>query len=240
MENYMDIANHWTIWIAAFPLALLTLVPAILYARRAFKIREEVGLSRNEAVKAFRVGATASIGPAFGVFVIMLGLMTALGAPFSWMRLTTIGSAPIQLSAAEMAAEAMGTTLGGEGYEAVHFASAAWVLSLNGMTWLLVTGLFADKMDTIQTKVAGGDPKKIGVIGGAAMVGAFAYLFTNEFYTGIETGDNGYVVSLFAAGISMYLLNILAKKFPKLNELNLGIAMIIGMAAGVFYNRVIV
>lgn len=240
MENYMEIANHWTLWVAGAPVALLTLIQAVIFARKALRVRKEVNLSKQDAMKAVRVGATASIGPAIGVVVVMLGLMTAIGSPFAWMRLTTIGSAPIQLSAAQLSAEAMGTTLGGEGYGAMHFAAAAWVLSLNGMAWLLVTGFFADKMETIQTKVSGGDPKRIGVIGSAAMIGAFAYLFMNEFYVGIDSGDNGYIVSLFSAGISMYLLNLLAKRFPRLSELNLGIAMIIGMAAGVIYNRVII
>lgn len=238
MDNYMEVANHWTLWIAGAPLAILTVVQGVLFLRKALKVRKEVDLTKDEAMKALRVGATASIGPAFGVFVVMLGLMAAIGAPFAWMRLTTIGSAPIQLSAAQQAAEAMGTTLGGEGYGAVHFANAAWVLSLNGMSWLIVTGLFAHKMDDIKEKVSCGDPRIVGVLGSGAMIGAFAYLFSSEFFTGLERPDTaGYLAALLASGVSMIGLSLLAKKYPKLAEYNLGIAMIIGMAAAVIVNN---
>lgn len=235
----MEVANHWTLWIAGAPLAILTVVQAMLFLRHALKVRQEVGLTKKEAMRALRVGATASIGPAFGVFVVILGLMAAIGAPFAWMRLTTIGSAPIQLSAAQQAAEAMGTTLGGEGYGAVHFANAAWILSLNGMAWLLVTGLFAHKMDDIKEKVSGGDPRVVGVLGSGAMIGAFAYLFSDEFFKGLERPDTGgYLAALFTSGFAMLGLSFLAKRYPKLAEYNLGIAMVIGMAAAVIVNQI--
>lgn len=240
MENYLDVANHWTLWIAGAPLAILTVVQAVLFLKRALKVREEVGLTKEEAKKALRVGATASIGPAFGVFVVMLGLMAAIGAPFAWMRLTTIGSAPIQLSAAQQAAEAMGTTLGGEGYGAVHFANAAWVLSLNGMSWLIVTGLFAHKMDDIKEKVSGGDPKVVGVLASGAMIGAFSYLFSDEFFKSFDRPDTtAYITALFASGFTMLGLSLLARKYPKLAEYNLGIAMIVGMTAAVIANNIV-
>lgn len=141
--EYLKIANSPVLWILSLPVALVVLFQAYIFSKKAFKAAEFVDLSKHDARKAFRIGATASIGPALGVFVVMLGLMSAIGGPLAWMRLSIIGSAPAELAAASMASKAMGVELGGKGYELVHFANATWVMALNGSAWLLTTGLFS-------------------------------------------------------------------------------------------------
>lgn len=70
------------------------------------------------------MGLTSAIGPALGVFVVMLGLMSAIGGPIAWQRLSIIGAAPTELTAATMAAQAQGLELGGQGYGLINFANA--------------------------------------------------------------------------------------------------------------------
>lgn len=43
--------------------------------------------------KAFKIGLISAIGPAMGVFIVMVGLMTVIGGPMAWMRLSIIGAA---------------------------------------------------------------------------------------------------------------------------------------------------
>lgn len=237
--DYLNIATHWTMWLAGAPLAIITIVIPVIYIRLAKKASTDVGLSAAEAKKAIRVGMTASIGPAVGVLVVMLGLMASFGSPYAWTQSVSIGSAPIVLSAANLTAGRMGSALGSESFTALHFAAVAWVLALNGMSWLLFTGFFADKLAVIQRKVSGGHPENIAILSGGAMIGAFAYFFVGEFNTGIELQDSGYIAALLSSGITMYLLTLIGAKFPKIKEYNLGISMLAGMAIGVLWKTIL-
>lgn len=63
--------------------AVLVVIQSLIFHRRSRGAGELVGLREEEARRAFRIGAVSAIGPAFGVFVVMLGLMAAIGGPFA-------------------------------------------------------------------------------------------------------------------------------------------------------------
>lgn len=235
--DYLSKANSMYLWLAVSPVVLIVALQAIIFVRKALDSAKYADLSHDEAMKAFRVGATSAIGPALGVFVVMLGLMAAIGGPLAWQRLAIIGAAPTELAAANMAAQAQGVSLGGEGYGLLNFANATWVMALNGGAWLLTTALFSDKLEKITHKVSGGDAKKIGILGTGAMLGAMGFLVSNEINKGLKPGAGGIIVAAVAAFVSMLVLERIAKKIPKLVEFNLGIAMVIGMIAAVAYNH---
>lgn len=232
-HNYLDIANSWIMWLAVTPVLFVSLYQAYVFAKKARETGHLVDLSKAEADKAFQVGLTSAIGPALGVFVVMLGLMSAIGGPIAWQRLSIIGAAPTELAAATQAATAMGVELGGEGYGLDHYANAAWVMALNGGAWLLFTALFTDKLEIITQKVSGGNAKTLAIISGGAIVGSFGYLFMDELKKGSVPGNSPHFVAAIAALVAMIILDNIAKKYPKLTEYNLGIAMIVGMAAAV-------
>lgn len=235
--NYLVFANNWVMWLLAIPVALICGGQAFIFYKKAMKTAPLVELSQEDAKKAFKVGAVSAIGPALGVFVVMLGLMGAIGGPLAWMRLSVIGSAPAELAAANMAASAMGTTMGAKDYTLVHFANAAWVMALNGSAWLLTTGLFTHKLDKLNKKMAKKDPKKMAKIGLPAMCGAFAFFFSRDLVKILNPKTRAIAVSGIGAAIAMLILDRIAKKYPKLVEYNLGIAMVVGMICGVVFEK---
>lgn len=233
MNNVKEVSNSLPLWLSVVPVVIAVLCEAIIFTKKAKKAGNLVDLSEEESKRAFRVGATAAIGPSLGVFIVMLGLMSAIGAPISWQRLSIIGAAPTELAAANMAAKAQNVTLGSDTYNLVNFANAAWVMALNGSAWLFTSGLFTDKLDKISHKVTGGDTKKLGILSVTAMCGAFGYFAVNEFVKGLEPGNAPIIAAVVASSLSMGLLTKLGKKYPKLGEFSLGLAMIIGMIAAV-------
>ena len=62
----------------------------------------EVNLEQGLANRAFKIGLISAIGPACGVFIVMVGLMASIGGPMAWLRLSIIGAAATELSAATM------------------------------------------------------------------------------------------------------------------------------------------
>lgn len=228
-----QVANSRKLWLAALPVVIIVAIQAIIFTRNAAKAAKLVNLSDKDIKKAFKVGALSSIGPALGVFLVMLGLMSVIGGPLAWMRLSVIGAAPTELTAAQMAAESMGSEIGASNYGLIHFAGAAWIMALNGAGWLVFSGLFADKLDLINDKLSGGNVKLTAAIGTAATCGAMAYLLGTHLVK-----LDGNAAAAVVAGFTMIFLNKLAQSRPKLKEYNLGLAMVAGMIGAVVFNRI--
>ena len=131
--------------------------------------------------------------------------------------------------ASTMGAKAMGVEFGSPEYGVIHYANSVWTMSLNGIGWLLFCGLFTHKLDSLRDKVAGGNTKLMGEIGGAAMLGTMAYLTSGHVLAG-----GGRLIAAIVAGVAMAVLVNVAKKVHGLTEYNLGIAMLIGMFTAVF------
>lgn len=235
--NYISTANASILWLSCLPIVFIVAIQAIIFTKKAQNSADLVDLSKQDAKKAFKVGAFSAIGPALGVFVVMLGLMSVIGAPLAWMRLAIIGAAPTELAAANMSAKAMNIELTSLNYGLVHFSNAAWVMALNGSAWLLTTGLFSHKLEGVTTSISSGDPKKLGILMVSAMCGAFSYLFGKELIKGINPETRPFMVSGIAAAITIVILEKITIKYPKIKEYNLGIAMIVGMFVAVIYTK---
>ncbi|WP_313756015.1 DUF5058 family protein [Tissierella sp.] len=226
MKDYLQVANDPWMWIMAVPVVVLTGIQGIIFAKKAFHVSEVkvVNLTREQCIKAFRVGAVSAVGPAVSVFIVMLGMMAVIGGPMSWLRLSIIGAAPTELTAATIGAKAMGIEFGSSEYGIKAYASSVWTMTLNGCGWLLFCGLFTHKLGAIKDKVAKGDTRLMGEICGAAILGTSGYLLTGHLLAGGARLWAG-----VAAAISMVILEIVSDKVPKLKEYNLGLAMIVGM-----------
>ncbi|WP_416198331.1 MAG: DUF5058 domain-containing protein [Sporanaerobacter sp.] len=224
MKDYLEIANDPILWIMAIPAVAMVGIQAYLFSKRAIKASETTSLTKEQCKKAFKVGAVSAIGPSLSVFVVMLGMMAVIGGPITWLRLSFIGAAPTELTASTIGAKAMGVEFGSPEYDVTAFASSVWTMTLNGCGWLLFCGLFTNKLDKLQDKIAGGDTALMGQICGAAILGTASYLVMSNSKAGIDR----FVAALVSA-IVMVILDKVSDKAPKLKEYNLGISMIIGM-----------
>lgn len=231
MSNYLDVANDPILWLTAIPTIGIVALQAYLICRRAVAARHLVDLTTSEVRRALRAGAVSAIGPAVAVFIVMLGMIAVVGGPMTWLRLSVIGSAPTELTAATMGATAMGVELGSPAYDATAFAASVWVMTLNGVGWLLVAGLFTHKLHSLRLRLAGGNTVLMGHISGAAVLGTMAYLTGGHLLAG-----GGRLVAAVAAGLAMAVLTRVAGPFPMLREYTLGLAMIVGMFVAVLFD----
>ena len=224
MEQVLQVANEFGVWVCAALAAAVALVQVWLYYKQLFKAADVVDISRTQLKYAFRTGAITAIGPVVAIFIIMVGLMSVIGGPMAWMRLAMIGSAPTELTAATIGAEAAGVRFGGPHYDLHVMAVSWWTMAINGVGWLLFVGLFAHKLEGLRAKVGGGNPIWLGILSAAAMLGVFGYL--NSRYI-VKIG--GPLIAAVTGAIAMVILVKIAKKVPAIKEYTLGIAMLIGM-----------
>jgi hypothetical protein len=232
VNDYLKVANDPMLWLMALPVVTLVGIQAVLFTKKAYNSIQYADMDVKEARKAFKVGAISAIGPAIAVFIVMLGMMAVVGAPITWMRLAIIGAAPTELTAATLGAQAMGVEFGSPDYGVLEYSASVWTMTLNGIGWLLFCGLFTHKLEGIRDRVSKGDTRLTIEIGGAAMLGAFAYLVGGHLIAG-----GGRLIAALASGAAMIALVYLSKRIPRLLEYNLGIAMVVGMVAGVMFGK---
>lgn len=232
MDNYLKIANSGMIWALCSITVFIALLQAILYMRMARKTALEANIPQDVVKTSFRIGLISAIGPAMGVFIVMVGLMAAIGGPMAWTRLSIIGAAPTELTAATFGAQASGVELGGPGYGLEAMSVSWFTMALNGAGWLVLTGLFTPCLETLREKMSGGDAKWLIVLSGACSLGIFGYLNDNE----IVKGGGNALASVCGALCMVFLVKCIVPKCPKLMEYSLGIAMIIGMACAVVFD----
>ncbi|WP_331683492.1 DUF5058 family protein [Peptacetobacter sp.] len=232
MEKILKIANSPTVWVLCSIVVSISLIQAALFMRMAKKTAKEIELPSEVTSKAFRIGLISAIGPAMGVFIVMVGLMPSIGGPMAWSRLSIIGAAATELTAANLGAQAAGVELGGEGFTLTVMAVCWFVMALNGCGWLVVSGVFTPGLEKLRDKMSGGDAAWLAVLSGACSLGVFAYLNVNEIVKGV-----GNAIASVAGAISMVLLiKFVVPKFPKLMEYSLGIAMVIGICCSLLYD----
>lgn len=228
------IANGVGPWLTAAFIVLLVVVQSVLYAKLAYKTADKLKMSKETCNKALKVGMITAIGPVIAIFIIMVGLMAVIGGPMAWMRLAIIGAAPTELTAAKVGADALGVEFGGANYDIKALATSWWTMAINGCGWLLMVGLFASKLEGLREKVSGNDTKWLGVLTGAATLGAFGYLNSADVVKG-----GGNLIAVLAGAFAMVGLGFLMEKNPKMKkvkEYSLGIAMLFGVFLAVMFN----
>lgn len=238
-QEILSIANSWGLWAVAFVVVLVVLTQTVLFTRLAFKSAEKIGFPREKCMQGFRSGILSAIGPSIAVFIVMVGMMSVLGGPITWLRLTVIGSAPTELTAARLSADSLGVAFGSPEFDGMALSNAFWAMAINGMGWILFVGLFASKMENIRQKLGGGDHKWLAMIGVAASIGAFAYMNISVIFPVIRKlldgvpASFGVIGASFGGAIGMILMIMIARKLTWLKEYTLGIAMLIGMGAAI-------
>ena len=235
--DYLAISNLPIFWVLASVTVIVSALQAFLYVRQANKATKACNIDPSIPKKAFRIGLISAIGPACGVFIVMVGLMAAIGGPMAWLRLSIIGAAATELTAASLGAEACGVTLGGEGYTLTVLAVSWFAMALNGAGWLVFTGLATPGLEKLRDKMSGGDMGWLAAMSAACSMGIFGYLNANQMIGAGPAIKPGPAVAVLTGALSMMLIGkLIVPKVPKLAEYSLGIAMIIGIACGILYD----
>lgn len=224
------VANSWPIWVCACISVGIVFVQSLLYAKEGKKHAPMVGLTNSDCNKALRSGAFAAIGPSIATVIVIMSMIAVIGAPVSWIRLSMIGSAATELSAAQISASALGVTLGGEGYGLVEMATAWFTMAINGCGWLIVVVLFTHRMGKLRDKVGGGDSVWLAIITSTACVGLMC-----DMVGGYLIKFSAQTIAALVGGASMYGFVLLSKRYKRLKEFSLGFALIVGLVAGYLF-----
>ena len=237
----LQVANEVGLWIIAVAIVAVVLTQSLLYARLSFKVAEQIKYPAAKCKEALKVGMVTAIGPSIAIFIVMVGMMSVIGAPITWLRLSIIGAAPTELTAATVGAQAVGVEFGSPEYDLHALSSSFWTMAINGTAWLVLTALFTHKLEDIRQKLGGGDTRWIAMLSVAAAIGCFGYLNANTIVGAMRNIQRevalaaGPIYAVAGGLVSMIALLKVAQKKPWLREYTLGIAMLIGMFVAVLF-----
>ena len=211
--DYLQIANSWPVWLCAGACVAFIVVQAVAFAKLCYKNAPLVGLSKADCTKSFKCGMVTAVGPSLSCFIGAISMITVVGGPLAWMRLSMIGAAATELTAASTV-----------------MANSWLTMALNGCGWLLVVVLLTPRMEGLRQKVGGGDDVWMGLITLSASIGLFGYM-ASQYYNKIVV-DPAQAWSCIAGSIVMVACVKLSKKMPWLKEYGLGIAIVLGIVVG--------
>lgn len=224
-QELMSLANDPMVWVMCSIIVVVAIIQSVLYTKISNKAAKTIQMDVNVCKKAFKTGLITAIGPSIGVFIVMVGMMSVIGGPMSWQRLSVIGSAPLELSNAQVGAQVAGQTFGGADYGVKGLVLSWLTLALGTQGWIWFVILFGHKLGKVREKIGGNDTKWLILLSTAAMVGVFGKLCTDKMVAG-----GGPLVAGASGIIIMMLINkFVVPKFPVIKEYAVGITMLIAM-----------
>lgn len=219
----LQIANSLPMWIACGLAVALVLGQAILFAKGAWQAGKKMGITDKQMKGAIKSSAITSIGPSIVILSGMLTLLISVGGPMAWMRLSLIGSVMFESIAAGIGTSSVGIQLGADTLTPEALTMAVWAMILGSIGWVVFATFSADKMEKVQDKVAGGNPKKLMAIATAAIIGTFSAMSAQHL---AKMNKNSLACVLGAVFMGV-LMTIAEKKDIKwLKEWNLTISIL--------------
>src|SRR5699024_5661153 len=159
LEDILQIANSTPFWIFASIIVGIVVFQAFIFLWIAKKSAPDAGMSQNDVTTAIRAGFISSIGPSFGIVIVLVSLIALIGSPITLMRIGIIGSAATETCAAAIGSSSSGTVLGASEFPIAALSAVIWTMFLGGLGWLLFTMIFTKSMGNVQDKFQKRNPK---------------------------------------------------------------------------------
>lgn len=235
MKDYLSIANGSILYILAAAVILFVLIQSFIFLSMSWKRGKELGMSKEKMLQTVKTSAVFSIVPSLPIVISLIAIAPIIGIPFSWLRLSIVGSAPYELISADIGARSMGIEkLGAQGYTSQVFANSMWVMTI-GIIWgLLLCIFFLKKYQRGMKNIQARDSKWMTIFVNALFFGMLSV------FIGPPVVKGGISLAvLLSSAVVMTLLTYISKKMKAawLNEFTLSISMVSGMILAVFYAR---
>lgn len=223
------IMNSPGLWIASSFTVIAVVAQSFIFLKTAIKEAKRLGMPKGKYVSGMRSAMITSIGPSISPAIILMSLITVVGAPTTWMRLNDIGAARTELSMVALASGILGISPTSSAFGVQAFTYSIWGMALNDLGWLLVALFLTHRMSgTVDWLYSKYDPNWIKNLMFGATIGLFAYLLSTQVVAKTSIKPD-FLVAAIISGTTMVIFSKLLKKHQRLQELALGVAMLVGM-----------
>lgn len=237
--NYLEIANSPIVFLLCALVIGVVAIQAIIFIRKAYKRGLELEIQPTVMKKAMTNSAIFSILPTLPIIIMMFALAVPLGNFFAWLRLSIVGSAVYEGTAANIAAQSQGLRdISDPNLTPTIFIIMMFVMTI-GIVWGIVFNiLFMEQLDKFSKKARSKGSSFVPIFTTALFLGMLATLSAPY---AADIGNTTGMVSYFVAGIAVVICDKIAKKTNKrlLSDFSLPIALIVGMGAAVLVANVL-
>ena len=236
MESYLDIANSSFLYALGGVLVGFVVIQSLIFLRMAWREGLRIGLDRKVMFDTVRSSVVFSIVPSVAILLSLVAMAAILGIPFSWIRLSVIGSMVYELIAADIAADAMGVSgFTSADFTAEVFANAVWVMSV-GIIWgLTFCVLFLKKYQGKVSVITKKDSGWGEIVVGALFVGVLSAFVGEPIVAGGVP-----LATLVSGAVIMFVVMYIIKrwKLDWFTSFSFSFSMIAAMALAIWYTRI--
>ena len=246
MNQYLSAVNAPVFYlIVAGVLTFITIMCA-LFLVKSYKTGLQIGMDEKKLKKTIVSSAVFTLLPSISILLGVIALSGTLGVPFSWLRLSVIGSLQYELNVAEIAAQSAGLS----GLSLNELTVEAFVTIALVMTFGILGGIvccifflkgYSKKLQTKPKQENTDNKPNFGAHATTAMfVGLCAAFIGSYIGKCFPQGGADFMpllVALAAAavmGVFEYFIN--KKKMSALENFSLAASMLAAMAFAVIIN----
>lgn len=212
----------------------LVLAQSVFFLVRAWKAGKEMGIATSKLRKTVISSAIFTIAPAISILMGVLVLSKKLGLALPWLRLSVIGALTYELTAAENAAKAAGTSLSDSAtaVSGEQFLNISIVMTIGIIVGLILVPILCKKIQGGMVKMRDKDTKWGEIVTSALFMGMIS-AFMGLIFCNINIGLSGWipVFVMIVSAVCMALFGLLIKvtKWNWINDYALPICMLVGM-----------
>lgn len=237
--NIFDILNSKLMYILVALGLLIIFLICVMFFLRAKKRAKELGIADEKVKATIKSSLVFSIVPSIAVIIGLITLTPLLGIPWPWFRLSVVGSLPYELTAADLAVKGLGYQ-DLTAYQASADPSAIGTIMFT-MTISILGGMIFNIffLEKYHKKVSGVGTKSSPFRELALSVLTFG-MVTVFFPIEFLKSKTHAAVAITSILVTLILGEISKKyKIDWLADFIMSFALIIGMAAGVFFEGVL-
>ncbi len=252
MNDYLTTVNSLPFYLIVAAVLIFVMTMCVIFLVKSYKAGIALGMDPKDLKKVMTSSATFTLLPSISILLGVVALSGTLGVPFSWLRLSVIGSLSYELNVAEIAAQALGLT----GLRVAEMSVPAFVTIALVMTGGILGGLFCSifflkkylgKLSSKPKKTENGEKKpSFGDHATTAMfVGlcaAFIGAYVGQLLPG--AGELHDVMPFFTAVVAAIVMAIFEfliqkKNMKVLENFSLAASMLVAMAAAVIFQLIL-
>ena len=230
--------NSPILFIIVGAILLLVLAQSVFFLIRAWKAGKEMGIATSKLRKTVISSAIFTVAPAISILMGVLVLSKKLGLALPWLRLSVIGALTYELTAAENAAKAAGTSLSDSAtaVSGEQFLNISIVMTIGIIVGLILVPILCKKIQGGMVNLRNKD-KKWGEIVTSALFMGMVSAFMGLIFCNINTGLVGWipVFVMIVSAVCMALFGLLIKitKWNWINDYALPVCMLVGMLSAI-------
>ena len=245
MSEYLASVNAPLLFgLVAVVLAVMTVV-CFVFLIKSYRAGLKLGMDKKVLKKTITSSATFTLLPSISILLGVIALSGSLGVPFSWLRLSVIGSLQYELNVAEIAAQSYGLSgLRLEELTPESFITIALVMTVGILGGIICCIFFLKsymkKLKPKPKKESSGKPG-FGAHATTAMFVGLCATFVGSYVGKAVHSDVMPLIVALIAGAVMGVFEYFIQKKGKaaLENFSLAASMLIAMASAVVIGMIL-